>query len=73
MWPGQWNRWDWKIRSYEGDRFCLETVHIGDHSRDMEITAIRRLGRRFEIWEHDRERHEWVRRDPSDFPSLASA
>lgn len=43
-------RWDWKIRSYEmvGGRevFCIETVHRGEHSKNMELAAIAHLGRR---------------------------
>ncbi len=38
-------RWDWKVRSYHGDRFMLETVHVGDHSKNEELAAIAACGR----------------------------
>lgn len=38
-------QWDWKITSYEDGKFMLETVHMGEHSRDMELRAINELGR----------------------------
>jgi hypothetical protein len=36
--------WDWKIQSYkdkEMKRLCLETVHVGEASRDFELAAIK--------------------------------
>jgi hypothetical protein len=32
-------RWDWKVRTYSGNAFMLETVHRGDFSKDMEVEA----------------------------------
>jgi hypothetical protein len=43
--------WDYVIRSYDAEgRFCVETTHRGQFSRDMEIKAIQRCGRTFRIW-----------------------
>jgi len=43
-------RWEYTIRAYfppnQGGGLALETVHVGTHSRDMEIAAFRtRMGR----------------------------
>jgi hypothetical protein len=41
--------WDWKVREYSGDTFMLETVHQGDHSKDVEVEVALELGRRVEV------------------------
>ncbi len=47
MYPG----WDWVIRSYDDQgRFCLETTHRGEHSKDMELSAIKRCQRTAIVW-----------------------
>lgn len=52
--------WDWRIRSYRGDVFMLETVHRGDVSRDMELQAIEACGRRAEVTPlSDEAREQW--------------
>lgn len=38
-------QWEWKVRSYEGDLFMLETVHVGEHSKNMEVEAAHACGR----------------------------
>lgn len=39
--------WDWLIQSFNPfDMFCMETVHKGDHSRDMELEAISKCNRK---------------------------
>jgi hypothetical protein len=50
--PGQYyyHGWDYVVRSYDGDKFCLETVHRGQLSLDMELAAIARLGRDAFVW-----------------------
>lgn len=42
--------WDWKVQSYEGQTFVLETVHLGEVSLDMELETIKRCGRRADIY-----------------------
>jgi hypothetical protein len=47
IYPG----WDWVIRSYDdAGRFCVETTHRGEHSRDMELSAIKSCGRTALMW-----------------------
>lgn len=41
--------WDWKIRSYKDGKFMVETVHMGEASRNMELRAIKQCGRTAEV------------------------
>lgn len=47
------NRWDYKVRTYGfvggEEKFMLETVHQGEHSKDMEVEVALSLNRRVEV------------------------
>lgn len=52
---GEYRGWDWVVRSYQGTKFCVETVHRGQQSLDTELAAIAKLGRQAYVWSVDRE------------------
>lgn len=40
--------WRWLVQAFNSDnKFCMETVHTDEDSRDAELRAIKMLGRNF--------------------------
>lgn len=37
-------KWEWCVRSYKDGKLMLETVHIGEFSKDMEVRAAQACG-----------------------------